>query len=1084
MFLLSAQSPLTKRYKRFEYITIRDGLSQSGIYCIWRDSRGFMWFGTQDGLNRYDGYTFEVYNHDPGDPNTLVNNYIYSLYESNHAPGILWIGTAAGLCKLDMTTRTITSFRNDPTLDNCLKNVSIKVIIGDREGNLWLGTRGEGLNKFNIKSCSVTQYKNTPHQPRRLGTNNVTALVQDLEGNYWIGSDGGGLSKFNIKNNTFTIYKGEPGNPNGLSHNSILSLFCDRSTGDIWIGTDGSGMTRLHRDKHGHKTFSHFTYDPANSNGLPNNNVRAIYRDSTGLLWIGTRGGRLCSLQLDTGQFEDYTYGPDNPYGLENDNIAAIFEDQAGSLWFGTQGGGIKKINKNQGNFLLYFNDPNHPEGLKHDQIWDIHEGNNGIFQICTNGGLYLFDLEKETFRLLIHNRQYPENLDYNRLFCVCPDEFGDLWLGSDGGGLYKYDSRQNKFYQYRHDPGNPTSLSHDQIRTIFRDSKGVLWIGTEEKGISCLYPENRKNMVFKRYVHIPGDPDSLSHNRVFCITGDQKGTIWIGTVGGGLNRFNRDSQTFSHFKKDNIGNCLSDNRVISIYIDSPGLLWIGTTGGLNKFEPQRNKWTHYTTKDGLPNNVIYGILEEEPAAGQQKGNLWISTNKGLSRFNRETGEFKNYDVQDGLQSSEFNKGACAKSKNGLMFFGGINGFNVFDPAEIKANPYVPPVVLTDFQIFYQPVPISPTGNSPLKKSITETRRIRLTYRQNSFSFQFAALNYINPQKNQYAYMLEGFDHDWIPLKKRQMASYTNIPPGDYVFRVKGSNNDGVWNEKGTSVVITIEPPFWLTWWFKLLMVILFFGVLIFLHKMRTNVLKQKLEKDRLERELKLKADFTAMLVHDLRSPLTAVIGYSEMLTEYPPETLDVAKTGRAITISSEKMLNLINDMLDLSKFEAGKMSLHRESLPADALIKLVTDTIEIMRPLLDKKKINLQWNPELGNNNNIKEKPLSFDLEKIGQVVNNLLSNAIKFAPVNGTITIEVCQPDTQFLELSVTDDGPGIPPGKQKFLFAKYTQLSTGQKVKGTGLGLAVSKLIIDSHQGTIGYRPGHGGKGSTFYFRLPFK
>lgn len=389
MFLLSAQSPLTNRYKRFKYITIRDGLSQNGVYCIWQDSRGFMWFGTQDGLNRYDGYTFKVYNHDPDDPDTLVNNYIYSLYESNHSPGVLWIGTASGLCKLDMTTGIITSFRNDPTYDNYLKNVPIKKIIGDREGNPWLGTSGEGLNKFNIKSCSLTQYKNTPDQPHRLGNNNVTALVQDMEGNYWIGSDGGGLSKFDKKNNTFTIYKKgvapptyycigsgknhreekvcqknkvskginkrEPGNPNDLIHSSILSLFCDRSSGDIWVGTDGGGLIGLHRDKHGHETFSHFTYDPANPGGLINNQVKAVFQDSTGLLWIGTRGGGLCSLQPDTGQFKNYTYDPDNPYGFKNDNIAVIFEDRAGSLWFGTQGGGIKKINKNQGNFLLYF---------------------------------------------------------------------------------------------------------------------------------------------------------------------------------------------------------------------------------------------------------------------------------------------------------------------------------------------------------------------------------------------------------------------------------------------------------------------------------------------------------------------------------------------------------------------------------------------------------------------------------------------------------------------------------------------------------------------------------------------------------
>jgi signal transduction histidine kinase len=513
---------------------------------------------------------------------------------------------------------------------------------------------------------------------------------------------------------------------------------------------------------------------------------------------------------------------------------------------------------------------------------------------------------------------------------------------------------------------------------------------------------------------------------------------------------------------------------VFSIYRDSAGTLWIGTASGLNKFDMINNRWTLYTRKDGLPNNFIYGVLEERPAPGKPVGNLWMSTNKGLSRFNPETGEFKNYDISDGLQSNEFNAGAFIKSRNGLMFFGGINGFNVFDPHQIKENLYVPPVVLTDFQIFNKSVPIRQADDSPLKKSITEIREIDLTYRENSFSFGFAALNYISPEKNRYAYMLEGFNRDWILLEKRQLVTYTNVPPGQYIFKVEGSNNDGIWNEKGASVAITISPPFWNTWWFRLLMIVLFLGIFIFLHKMRTTNIRHKLRREQLEKELKLKADFTAMLVHDLRSPLTSILGYSNMLEEMP-ENVDINRAGKVIARSSEKMMTLINDMLDLSKFEAGKMTLNRRTV---RLFEIVTEIVEVMAPLLDRKEINLVWEPDVDT----KEEIVFIDPERIGQVVNNLLSNAIKFVASKGTILIRLSLEDIHFLELSVTDDGPGVAPANRKYLFDKYAQLDKNLNVKSTGLGLAVSKLIIEAHGGTIGFRPGIEGKGSTFYFRLP--
>jgi signal transduction histidine kinase len=424
--------------------------------------------------------------------------------------------------------------------------------------------------------------------------------------------------------------------------------------------------------------------------------------------------------------------------------------------------------------------------------------------------------------------------------------------------------------------------------------------------------------------------------------------------------------------------------------------------------------------------------------------------------------------IEDGLQGYEFFPWSYYKSISGEMFFGGSNGFNAFYPQNVKDNPHIPPVVITTFLKYNKEV--------KLPKPLSEIKKLKLSYQDSFFSFQFAALDYTIPKRNKYAYKLEGLENDWIPLNHKSDITFTSLPPGDYVFRVKGSNSDGVWNEKGTSIAITISPAFWQTWWFKLFVAILLLGILAFLQRLLTNSLKQRLEKERLAKELKLKADFTAMLVHDLRSPLNVVMGYSEMLTEFPEE-MDIPKTGKVITSSSEKMLTLINDMLDISKFEAGKMSLHRKNA---TLFEIVTNIIEIITPLLDRKGIKLVWEQETGT----KKETLFIDPEKIGQVVNNLLSNAIKFTSQKGNIIIKLSRVnlDRKYHEISVTDDGPGVPAETQKFLFDKYAQLSTKVKKKGTGLGLAVSKMIIESHGGAIGYQAGPHGKGSTFYFRLP--
>ncbi|HLP61197.1 MAG TPA: two-component regulator propeller domain-containing protein [Candidatus Deferrimicrobium sp.] len=1046
--------------KRFEHISIKEGLSQSAINCIMQDSKGFMWFGTQDGLNRYDGYGFTVYRNEQGNSGTLVKNWINAIYESPHAPGILWIGTSAGLCTYNYKTDTFAVF------SNILGNEPVNAIIEDIDGYLWFGSTDEGLVKFDQKKVEI-RYKN-----------NATVLMNDSEGNIWIGLDKGGLSKLNTKSGNIITYLESP---TGLIDNRVLALFCDQD-GDIWIGTDGGGLILLHKDKNNKEIFTHFPATPNTPGGLNNGHVKTIIQDRSGLLWIGTNGGGLSCLQKETKRFISYTKDPNNSYSLSHNDIEVIFEDKAGSLWIGTQGEGINKIDSRYDNFALYQYEPYNPNGLKHEKIWSIVEGKDGHFWIGTDGGVYNFDIRADKFTHIKHNINNPNSLLHNQVLSICEDRAGNLWLGTDGGGLYKYTRAGPIVFHYTNDPQNPASLSNDRILSIIQDSSGVLWFGTDGGGISCLNPNEPRNkygkkLFFTRYTHKYTDPCSLSHNQVFTIYEDKNKTVWVGTRGGGLNRFDPAGKCFQHFENDpGVTNSLSDNSILSIIMDSTETLWIGTVNGLNQFDIKNEKWTRYTKKNGLPNNVIYGILEENFLPGGRAENLWISTNMGLSRFNISTGKFKNYDAQDGLQSNEFNTNAYTKSKRGIMFFGGIKGFNVFDPLQIKDNSYAPPVTLTDFYIANEPVPISPKGNSPLKVSITETQEIHLSYLQNSFSFGFIALNYVQPAKNRYKYRLEGYNDDWIYQETRQMVFYTKVPAGRYVFRVKGSNNDGVWNEKGAAVTLYIAPPFWLSWWFLLLMTVLLMGFLFLLHKRRTTHIKEKLEKAQLEKELQLKADFTAMLVHDLRSPLTAIVGYAQMMEEMPL-MVDMHKTGKVISRSCDNMLRLINDMLDLSKFEAGKMALNKSNASVYGIIR---DNLEVMMPLIKKKAIKLVWEPSV----DVKEVTLLIDPEKIGQVLNNLLSNAIKFVPDNGkgNITITLSRFDNQYMEVSVSNNGPIVPVADRESLFDMYAQLNLKSRVKGTGLGLAVSKVIIESHGGIINYRPGENGVGSTFYFRLP--
>lgn len=819
---------------RFALLTTENGLSQNSVNCIVQDKRGFMWFGTQDGLNRYDGSEFAIYKYDPMDPHSLSDSYIISNLEDRS--GVLWFGTYnGGLNKFDREKEKFTRYRHNPNNPNSLNNNYVRAIFESPKnpGVLWIGTNG-GLNKFVVKEERFAHYKHDPENPNSLSHDHVLTIFESSKepGILWIGTEDG-LNKFDIEEGHFIHYRNIPADPNSLSDNMVFSVYEDRSAA-FYIGTD-DGLNVFDRET---ETFTRYMHDPDNPKSLSNNHIRTIYESSSepGITWIGTYGGGINRFDPGKGEFRRWVNEPGNPDSLANDFILFLYEDRSEITWIGCDGG-LNLFDRRQKKFTHYQHNPNDPNSLNHDDVRSIFEDRDGMIWIGTyGGGISRFDRKTEKFIHYTSEPADPGSLSSDSVRVIFEGSQGMLWIGTYDGGLDKFDRKKGQFTHYRHEPGNPHSLGADYIRSIFEDSRNNLWIGTYDGGLNRF---DRKREQFIRYTRDPGNPKSISHNRVFALFEDKQGKLWVGTAGG-LNRFDPETEEFTRYvhRPDDF-NSLGKDMVMCIFEDSSGIIYVGTYGGgLNRFDRETGFFTRITEKEGLPSNVVYGILEDD------RGNLWLSTNNGLSKYDPRDREFKNYDVGDGLQENEFNAGAYLKSRKGELFFGGFNGFNIFRPEQIEDNPYIPPVVITGFRLFNKPVPIKNENekNVILKKSITETETIRLYHHDNVFSFTYAALHYMTPGKNKYKYMLDGLDKDWNRVGARNFAAYTYVPPGDYTFRVTGTNNDGKWNEEGASLKIIVIPPFWKTWWFFLLCAVAIFFSSYGIYRFRVKQLKRRKE--------------------------------------------------------------------------------------------------------------------------------------------------------------------------------------------------------------------------------------------------
>lgn len=1076
---------------KFTHISTQDGLSQVNVTCILQDSRGFMWFGTRDGLNRYDGYKFKVYKNVLNDSSSLSNNFIQALMEDSK--GNIWVGTlGGGINKFDRVTNSFTSYQHNPKDPNSISSNSINKIIEDHQGNLWIATY-QGLNLFDTKSKRFTSNL-LGSKSGGLNDDYINDVHEDSQHNLWIGTLHGGLKLFDRVRKEFISFKHDDKNSSSLTDNYVWRVFED-SKHRMWIATRGGGLDLFNKHT---KTFQHYKSKKNNPNSLAHNTILAIAEDGNGYLWIGTENGGLCIFNPAEERFITLKQDEIDNSSLSNNSIYSIYKDVVGNMWVGSFSGGISLYNKSANKFRHYKHKSD-PASLNNNFVLCFYEDEQNNLWIGTDGGgVNLFNRANGSFTHYTKNAADKKSVGGNYIITIEEDVQKNLWMGSWGDGISVLDKKKNTFTYYKNDPANPASLCGNNVYALLKARDGKMWVGTFDHGLDVFDPATKQ---FTHYKKNPNDPGSISSNNIYSFLEDSKGNMWVGTYDGGLNLYNKQTNSFTRYIHTEQKGSISNNSINHISEDHLGNIWISTFTGLNLFNRATNTFTVYNTKSGLPGEMIFSVLEDE------EGYLWISTNKGISKFDPKTKTFKNYTTSDGVQGEEFKPHAALKSRNGALYFGGINGFNEFYPKDIKESVYTAPIYITNFQIFNKPVAIASANNpeSPLKKDISETKEIRLNYDQSVISFEFASLDYTYQQSLQYAYMLEGFDKGWNVINTNRTATYTNLDPGVYVFKVK-TLNEFATNRSETSIRLIITPPFWKTWWFIVLAFLFIAGCIVVVFRLRMRLIRtQKAElerqvKERTERLEKMsvverqareeaetarqeaekankaKSIFLATMSHEIRTPMNGVMGTASLLAETPLNE-EQRKYMKIIRSSGDNLLSVINDILDFSKIESGKMLLEERSFDLRLAIEEVLD-------LFASKATQAGLDLIYEIDQKVPQHIIG-DTVRLKQILINLVGNAVKFTE-KGEVFIYVYASrqtgEKTELTFEVRDTGIGIAEDKIKNLFDAFTQVdsSTTRKYGGSGLGLAISKRLVELMGGQIAVQS-EVNKHTTFRFTI---
>ena len=1097
-----------KQQLRFEHLGPAQGLSQSNATCILQDSRGFMWVGTQDGLNRYDGYAFTIYKNIIADAYSLSNNSIKNILEDSR--GNIWIATwGGGLDRFDREKNRFVHYKHDPKNVHSLSDDFTDCIMEDKEGNLWIGTYQGGLNRMDPHTGRFSVYTHNPGDSNSLSDNYIITVFEDSRHRIWAGTSGSGLNLLDVTTGRFTRLQHNDRVKGSLAHNTVTSLYEDKDH-HLWIGTRGGGLDLLEETG----GFRHFKNDPHNPNSLARDVVYCLVEDDRNNLWVGTENGGLSILNLRTGVFTNYKHDDIDNTSLSNNSIYSFCKDVQNNIWVGTYSGGINLCNRTANQFACYRHGSD-PKGLGNNSILNFGENPDGRIWIATDGGgADLFDPQKGEFTHFTHRRNDPNSICGNYVLCIQKDADNNIWMGTCMDGTTVYNPSKGTFRQIKNRPGDPSSISGDNVPVMTLDKDKELWIGTYGGGLN-LYDRGKGS--FLRYQHDSTNANTISSDRVSCLLADSEGGLWIGTFDHGLDRFDKKTKTFTHYRHGN-SNSLSSNSINAIFEDHQHNLWICTAAGLNFLDKNTGHITVYSTKEGLPGAMIFGILEDH------KRNLWLSTNNGLSRFNPVSKVFMNFSEANGLQSNEFKAHSCFKSASGALYFGGVNGFNAFVPDSIKEISFTPPLVITGFQIFNKEVPISSgdTLVSPLKKAITETREIKLTYQSSVLSFAFASLNYTIPEKKQYAYLLEGFDKKWNYIGSRRTATYTNLDPGDYVFKVKGLNNDGSWSPGTTDIRLTITPPFWQTWWFRVLVILGIAGAAVSIHKFRMSAIQG--QKKKLEQQVASlldkavaqgKHEIASDFLHDIGN---AVVGFGSYLTRIRrlleennrPDLQNLAgffeaqRSVMVIAIGEAKADAVVTLLNSIGQTQSNNLEEIRNSITEQLnIITRIQEILNIQRQYIsgtesqERKPVNLRSiiNDCMSmlfasvDNNAIavsldfqdEQSDIKGDRTRLMQLMLNILKNSIEALGTNAPIkTISLrMQRQADLLTLQVRDSGCGFDEATAGRLFERgFTT-----KASGAGLGLYNCRTIVESHEGSITLTSEGPGKGAltTVQFKV---
>ena len=1079
-------------YSRFDHLTTDNGLSSNRIWCIFRDSKDFLWMGTDVGLDRYDSYSVKNYRHEDNQPGTVSSNTILCIYEDRAKN--LWIGTNNGLNLYDPEKDNFKLFKNSPEDKGSLNSNYIATIGEDDKGRLWILTDGNCLNKWVPETHSFIRYQ-FEEKYNRLWARPSKMISLDSKGNLWIVSLNNGINCFDPESGKFKKFV----DPSiDMGNNCFKSLYIDKQD-KIWITTDGNGF---------------FSYDPVTNKfeqfgskgdgkGTNQKIIMPIIPEDDNHLLLGVDQGGINRFDKVSKTFEYFMYNNSNDEGLNNNGIWCFHRDREGILWVGTSGGGINYINPRDNKFNLYKHTTD-PNSLSYSFTGCFFEDHEGMIWVGTDGGgVNVFDPARGTFlKLFKHVPSDPYSISGNVIRCIIEDRDQNIWIATWDAGLNRYDRKTNRFYRYMPDKNNPSSISGRSVWNIKMDHNGNLWLGNYAVGTDLF---DVKKGVIRRFRSDRGDPNSISSDQPYFFYEDSENNMWICTENG-LNLYNEKTNSFKVFNFPN-------NQIEAVLRDKDGNLWVGSnTKGVFYCKPDGSIIKTFNVANGLANNKVQAILEDN------KGNLWISTSGGISRLDRKTQEFRNYSKEDGLQSNQFFQQSFLKTTKGEIYFGGYNGFNSFYPDSLKDNDFIPPVYITDFQIFNKPVPFGiPGGQFPTY--ISEAKEIKLNWDQSVFSFSFSAINYSNPEKNQYSYIMERFEKEWNSTNSfRRYVTYTNLDPGEYTFRVIASNNDNVWNRKGASLHIIIMPPWWKTLWFKLIAVsvVIFIFVSIFLLRVRrlknqktllenlvdikTTELKEKnttleerqeqienqsqellsqkealVKMNRELHELNASKDkFFSIIAHDLKNPFSTIIGFSEILKEniLSGQPAEIEESAGMINTSAVQTLKLLENLLDWANSQTGKILFNPMPLNLNELLDEEFTTLNDMA-----KGKNIQLKSSITDNLTIVA-----DKNMIKTILRNLISNGIKFTRKNGKVEVKTLVKNNH-LEIAVSDTGIGLTGETMEKLFRIDADLSTRgtDNEKGTGLGLFLCKEFVEKHGGKI-WAESIPGNGSTFKFILP--